>query len=272
MRRGVGVGAIQQRQALAARASAAADSLNADRANHVAEQMVLFRTHLEAFAAKHRHEINRDPEFRRAFAQMAKSIGVDPLSSAKGFWGELLGLGDFYYELSVQAVDVCLATRAQNGGLIALSALRERLQALRRHTGQTVSEDDVRTALRKLDCLGGGYRVLTVGREAFVCSVPAELSTDTTTVLQVAATTAATAASSVRGLGGGSGGTAAAAPVATPPGAVSVSGLVAQLGWKSGRAAAACSRLTVDGLAWVDDQAGQERLFWVPAVWQQQVA
>lgn len=29
----------------------------------------------------------------------------------KGFWGELLGVGDFYYELAVQVVDVCMATR-----------------------------------------------------------------------------------------------------------------------------------------------------------------
>ena len=29
----------------------------------------------------------------------------------KGFWSELLGLGDFYYELGVQIVDVCMATR-----------------------------------------------------------------------------------------------------------------------------------------------------------------
>ena len=32
---------------------------------------------------------------------MCKEIGVDPLSSNKGFWVDVLGVGDFYYELAV---------------------------------------------------------------------------------------------------------------------------------------------------------------------------
>lgn len=43
---------------------------------------------------------------------------MDPLASNKGFWAEVLGVGDFYYELGVQIVDVCMATRPVNGGLI----------------------------------------------------------------------------------------------------------------------------------------------------------
>jgi ESCRT-II complex subunit VPS22 len=35
---------------------------------------------------------------------MCKEIGVDPLSSKKGFWDEVLGVGDFYYELAVREV------------------------------------------------------------------------------------------------------------------------------------------------------------------------
>jgi ESCRT-II complex subunit VPS22 len=33
---------------------------------------------------------------------MCSAVGVDPLASQKGFWAELLGFGDFYYELGVQ--------------------------------------------------------------------------------------------------------------------------------------------------------------------------
>jgi len=32
---------------------------------------------------------------------MCANIGVDPLASNKGFWAELLGIGDFYYELGM---------------------------------------------------------------------------------------------------------------------------------------------------------------------------
>jgi hypothetical protein len=35
--------------------------------------------------------------------------GVDPLASNKGFWGKLLGVGDFYYELAVQVGRSCLS-------------------------------------------------------------------------------------------------------------------------------------------------------------------
>ena len=33
---------------------------------------------------------------------MCASIGVDPLASGKGFWSNMLDIGDFYYELGVQ--------------------------------------------------------------------------------------------------------------------------------------------------------------------------
>ena len=51
----------------------------------------------------------------------AGPTGVDPLASNKGFWAEILGVGDFYYELGVQIADVCMATRPLNGGLIEIS-------------------------------------------------------------------------------------------------------------------------------------------------------
>lgn len=49
---------------------------------------------------------------------------MDPLASNKGFWAEVLGVGDFYYELAVQIVEICLATRDINGGLMALPVSR----------------------------------------------------------------------------------------------------------------------------------------------------
>lgn len=37
--------------------------------------------------------------------------------AGKGFWSEMLGVGDFYYELGVQIIEVCLALKHRNGGL-----------------------------------------------------------------------------------------------------------------------------------------------------------
>ena len=40
--------------------------------------------------------------------------------ATKGFWTQMLGIGDFYYELAVQIVDICFCTRADNGGLMGM--------------------------------------------------------------------------------------------------------------------------------------------------------
>ena len=41
----------------------------------------------------------------------SSKVGVDPLASSKGIWGELLGLGDFYYELGVRIIEITIVTR-----------------------------------------------------------------------------------------------------------------------------------------------------------------
>ena len=65
----------------------------------MAKQLGEFKTNLERFAVKHKKEINTNPVFRGQFLKMCKEIGVDPLSSKKGFWADKLGFADFYYEL-----------------------------------------------------------------------------------------------------------------------------------------------------------------------------
>jgi len=37
-------------------------------------------------------------------------------TASKGFWSKMLGVGDFYYELGIQIIEVCLATSHRNGG------------------------------------------------------------------------------------------------------------------------------------------------------------
>lgn len=58
--------------------------------------------------SKYKSQIKSDPYFRSTFQMMCEKIGVDPLASGKGLWGELLGLGDFYYELGVRIIEQCL--------------------------------------------------------------------------------------------------------------------------------------------------------------------
>jgi ESCRT-II complex subunit VPS22 len=192
---------------------------------------------LEEFAAKHKNEIKKNAEFRQHFQQMCARIGVDPLASSKGFWAEMLGVGDFYYELGVQIIEVCLSTRERNGGLISLEDLKIRLLKSRGKYGQDVSDDDMLRAIKKLRVLGSGFAVIPVGGRRLVQSVPGELSMDHTTILQSAESS----------------------------GYISHSDLVQETGWETARASQALEHLVHEGMAWVDDQA-QERQYWFPSL------
>merc|ERR1711973_793515 len=104
--------------------------------------MEKFRDNLEQFAVSHKKDIQKDPEFRRHFQEMCSSIGVDPLASSKGFWSEMLGVGDFYYELGVQIIEVCMATSHKTGGLMELEELRKRLIKSRMGSRRRKSADN----------------------------------------------------------------------------------------------------------------------------------
>jgi len=123
-----------------------AEEMNAVSLARAMETVEKLEVKLEGFAKTHKHEIQHDPAFRAKFLEMCAplgkiifnscnimflieknephfgviifSLGVDPLSAEKGFWGNMLGIGEFYYELSVKVAEVCLASRSRNGGII----------------------------------------------------------------------------------------------------------------------------------------------------------
>lgn len=233
MRR-AGLAGLQQRQQQ--KAAEIGKAMRAERTEHIKEQLQTFRKHLEEFADKHRAQINKDPEFRKQFVRMAKTVGVDPLASSKGFWAETLGLGSFYFDLAVQVADVCISTRSLNGGLISMDELLQRVRRMRGSVAGTVTEDDVRRALTKLAALGDGYSVVTVAGKPYVLSVPSDLSNDSSDVLQQAAA-------------GGESWT-------------SVTILCSRQGWAPDRAERALQTLLKDGLAWLDTGAAASARDW----------
>lgn len=129
----------------------------------VKEQLSTFRSALEEFALKHRNEIKQNPVFRAQFHQMCATLGVDPLASNKGLWAELLGIGDFYYELAVQIAEACLTTRELNGGLMDIRDVLSAVQRRRGGIAERVSEDDITRAVETLKGLGSGFTVIKVG-------------------------------------------------------------------------------------------------------------
>lgn len=239
MRRRPGIGGLQNAAVARDHYRLLGENVAKLRTDLLKEQLATFRSMLEDFAGKHKNDIRKNPAFRSQFHEMCAKVGVDPLASNKGFWAELLGIGDFYYEIGVQIVDICLATRPHNGGLISLEELSKILAQRHKSARETVSEDDCLRAISKLKVLGNGFEVISVGKRKLVRSVPTELNKDHNEILELAQT----------------------------QGFVTVDEVQRRLNWSSGRATDALETLLEEGLAMIDDgHHDGRRRYWFPCV------
>jgi ESCRT-II complex subunit VPS22 len=100
-RRGFGAAAHMQNKQQQEKAVEVGKQMESEHLADMKGQLEIFKKNLEEFAMTHKKEISGNPVFRNQFLKMCKEIGVDPLSSNKGFWADVLGSGDFYYELAV---------------------------------------------------------------------------------------------------------------------------------------------------------------------------
>ncbi|CAO1623542.1 unnamed protein product [Parajaminaea phylloscopi] len=209
--RGPGLTALSRQTASSQAYSNLSTQLSSQQLTDLRSQLDTFASSLRTFASQHKKDILKDAEFRGEFQRMCASIGVDPLCSdagqkvggLKGMWNDLLGLGDYYYELGVQIVDVCVSTRDLNGGMMDMDELIWRVQKLR--TGKqssstavtTISHDDVIRAIKALKPLSCGYEVVALSGSLstkgakLVRSLPGALSLDSTIVLSIFASPAA---------------------------------------------------------------------------------
>jgi ESCRT-II complex subunit VPS22 len=238
MRRRTGIGAIQKQKLDQEKYKNKGNEIQENQIEQMSKQLDIFRSNLEDFASKHKNEIKKNPQFRQQFQSMCASIGVDPLASGKGFWS-VLGIGDFYYELSVQVIEVCLSTNYKNGGLISMEELIDRLIKTRGKKMQEISSDDIICAVKKLKKLGNGFSLIQLGKGEFmVQSVPGEMNMDQTAVLQHASGT----------------------------GNVSVTSLCTKLNWENQRAERALEFMMKEGLAWIDLQDRNGKSYWFPSL------
>lgn len=146
-RRGVGLSAFDRHTITQAQYASHGTTLRTQHVQSLQTQLSVFQSLLHQFSITHAKDIRSNPTFRAEFARMCNAIGVDPLASSnrkgggggggggsKGgsssFWAQMLGgsVNDFYFELAVRVVEVCRATRAENGGMIALNEVRQRVQ------------------------------------------------------------------------------------------------------------------------------------------------
>ncbi|TYJ48712.1 hypothetical protein E1A91_A01G082900v1 [Gossypium mustelinum] len=232
MRRRPGIGGLQTAAAARDQYRALGENVAKLRTDLMKEQLATFRSQLEEFARKHKNDIRKNPSFRSQFHEMCAKVGVDPLASNKGFWAELLGIG-------VQIVEICLATRPLNGGLIDLQELCKLLRQKRKHDREAVSEDDCLRAISKLKTLGSGFEVISAGKKKLVRSVPTELNKDHNQILELA----------------------------QAQGYVTVDEVERRLSWTHGRAIDALDTLLEEGLAMIDDgHRDGKRCYWFPCV------
>lgn len=282
MRRNVGLSSLSQQSEARASYSTLSNAISEQQVSTLQSQMATFQTALRTFANKHRAKILSDPVFRKHFADMCNQVGVDPLGSGgrKGLW-DFLGVGDWTYTLAVQVVDVCLASRERNGGLMDMDEVIKGVTRLRRgderkpqakalaaaRQGQLVGKNtssqegavtasDIERAIKALAPLGCGYSVITVGNSKLVRSVAAEFDVDSLTILECAASTGRgyitinilqswTATKSTRGN----------------------NTTTAARGWPAKRAENAVNQaLLTDGVVWLDDQEPGELQYWVPSL------
>lgn len=267
-RRGVGLSAFDQHRITQAQYASHGTNMRAQHVSSLQTQLSVFQSLLHQFSITHAKDIRSNPTFRAEFARMCNAIGVDPLASSnrKGdggnksgggggsFWAQMLGgsVNDFYFELAVRVVEVCRETRAENGGMIALLEVRQRVQKGRgigggmevsEYVGQNTmllqmlirGSDDILRAVKSLEPLGSGFTIMKLGHKQMIRSVPKELNTDQSAVLEA-----------IQVLG-----------------YVTVSMLQINLGWERARCMAIIDDLMTDSLVWVDKQT-EETEYWSP--------
>jgi ESCRT-II complex subunit VPS22 len=199
MRRKIGVSVVKKRQVESEQYNKVGKTLEENKLSFVKDVLSSFKTSLADFASKHKDRINSDPEFRQQFHTMCVGAGVDPLASGKGFWADILGVGDFYFELGVKIIQISVQTRAANGGIIGLDEVLRRI----RGSQNNVSQEDLIRAVDKLAVLGGGFKLIkaggggggtggggrgksNTGYKYMIISVPVEINTDHEYVLSAA--------------------------------------------------------------------------------------
>ncbi|KAI8803875.1 EAP30/Vps36 family-domain-containing protein [Cladochytrium replicatum] len=235
-RRGVGIAGLQRQAREREEFQRAGTALAAQQLEDLRVGLEQFKSNLEEFATKYRKDIKRDPQFRMHFQRMCSQIGVEPLASTKGFWAELLGIGDFYYELAIQIAQVSIATRERTGGLIDIRELKRLVEEMRGRNAQEISEDDIIRSIKAMKPLGNGFDIVSVGDRKMVQSVPRELNVDFAKVLSLAQVS----------------------------GFVTAENLGKEMSWERERCERVLDALVKEGICWVDDQTFPDPVqYWI---------
>ncbi|GAA5842315.1 hypothetical protein JCM11251_003982 [Rhodosporidiobolus azoricus] len=216
-RRAAGYSSLQRHLDSTASYSTLSTSLAASQAAALSSQLATFQAALQTFSSQHRQKILSSPSFRTHFSRLCAELGVDPLGGgSKGLWDKI-GVGDWYYALGVQVVDVCLKARDRGGGLVSMEEVLREVGKLRGGGGSAsggattkgkkallpgvtggatseVTEGDIQRAIEALEPLGCGYEIISIapGKKVVRCAPSAGgsgLDRDSLVVVEAAAAT-----------------------------------------------------------------------------------
>ena len=88
---------------------------------------------------------------------------------------------------SFSGLQICIANQRRTGGLILLEELVSELNKTKSSHQTEVCQDDAVRAIRKLHCLGNGFKLIKLSDSRhLVQSVPGELNMDHTQILKLA--------------------------------------------------------------------------------------
>lgn len=242
-RRGLGVGAIHRQQKIEAKYQEMGVTLAKEQLEKLSQQFESFRDRLQDFAIKHKKDIKKNPNFRRAFQKMCANIGVDPLYSSTNFWTKMLGVGDIYYELAVQITEICMALNHRTGGMMEIDELYTRLLKTRNATSKSdadILQEDVIKAIEKMSILGNGIQLVKCHDTYIVHSLQSELNKDQNEIVKFGQVN---------------------------EGHVTVKELMEKLDWSRNRTEKALNDLMMDGLIWLDKPGPtEEDIYWFPGL------
>ena len=170
--------------------SAVIDEDDARRGEALKGAVISLQSCLQKIVENQKKVLQDNEEYQKKFYKLCNDIGVDPFTQKKGFLAGLLNtnLDSFYKNLGMRVLTVCLNTRYENGGLIKLSEVKERLNqpSIVKKMGK-VHSDDIRIAVQKLSCLSSSITIEKVMDEGemveYIKSADMDFSADSLRIL-----------------------------------------------------------------------------------------
>ncbi|EGY14514.1 vacuolar-sorting protein SNF8 [Verticillium dahliae VdLs.17] len=241
-RKGIGIGAFDRHRLTSAQYASHGTTLRTTNAAALETQLAVFRSLLQQFAQTHARGHPLRPILPRAVrANCAPPSGSNPLGSSGAIVVAVGRQGPaprsrLWGPMRDPPPSNKLLSAHRRCSLSAPLEVREGIAKGRPEGAPEVTDDDVLRAVGTLKPLGGAFAVLRVGSKSYIRSVPKELNTDQSAVLEA-----------VQVLG-----------------YVSVGMLMANLGWPRARAVTAVEDLLGEGMLWVDKQSPVEWEYWSP--------